>query len=406
MSELPLMKCTGCGVCVQLCSKKAVSLCENHEGFLYSKVDDKLCVNCGLCEKNCPVNQSKNNAEKYSEKESFACIANDEKIREESSSGGMFSVLAERIIAEGGVVFGAEFDKDFSVKFGWTNSSEGLERFRGSKYLQARTEDSFCECKKILKDGRKVLFTGTPCQIAGLKAFLKKNYENLYTIDFICHGVPSPKLWQKYIKYREKKSASRTVKTAFRRKNDGWKLFSLSFTFANDSEYRQPLTKDKYLQIFLKDNALRESCYRCTFRGDNHKSDLTIADFWGIEAVYPEFFDDRGTSLLIVQNEKEKKLFDLCKDECRLSQVDFDKAVSFNPSYFKSPVRKGKRNAFYKDFEKRGIDYLYRRFGRESLFSRFKHFIKRCLRFGKRVFIKLREGLEHLRSSPEGMSGG
>ena len=400
------MKCTGCGACVQLCSKKAVFLCENHEGFLYPKVDDKLCVNCGLCEKKCPVNQSKNNAEKYSEKEAFACIANDEKIREESSSGGMFSVLAERIIAEGGVVFGVEFDKDFSVKFGRTDSSEGLERFRGSKYLQARMENSFSECKKILEDGRKVLFTGTPCQIAGLKAFLKKTYENLYTIDFICHGVPSPKLWQKYIKYREKKSASRTVKTAFRRKNDGWKLFSLSFTFANDSEYRQPLTNDKYLQIFLKDNALRESCYRCTFRGDNHKSDLTIADFWGIEAVYPEFFDDRGTSLLIVQNEKGKKLFDLCKDECRLIQVDFDKAVSFNPSYFKSPERKGKRNAFYKDFEKRGIDYLYRRFGRESLFSRFKHFIKRCLRFGKRVFIKPREGLEHLRSSPEGMSGG
>lgn len=131
----------------------------------------------------------------------------------------------------------------------------------------------------------------------------------------------------------------------------------------------------------MKDNSLRESCYKCSFRGDNHKSDLTIADFWGIESVYPDFFDDRGTSLLIVQNEKGKNLFDLCQDECRFNQVDFDKAVSFNLSYFKSPARKEKRNVFYKDFEKRGIDYLYRRFGRESLFFRFKHFVKRCLRF-------------------------
>ena len=157
----------------------------------------------------------------------------------------MFTVLAEKSIEEGGIVFGAEFDEDFSVKFGWTDSVEGLERFRGSKYLQARTENSFSECKKFLEDGRKVLFSGTPCQVAGLKAFLKKDYENLYTVDFICHGVPSAELWQKYVKYREKKSASRTVKTAFRRKNDGWKLYSLSFAYANESEYRQTLDKDK-----------------------------------------------------------------------------------------------------------------------------------------------------------------
>lgn len=162
MPELPLIKCTGCGACVQLCSKKAVSLCENHEGFLYPKVDDKLCVNCGLCEKNCPVNQGGNDEEKFSEKKAFACIANDEKIREESFSGGMFTVLAEKSIEEGGIVFGAEINEDFSVKFGWTDSAEGLGRFRGSKYLQARTEDSFSECKKFLVKGRKVLFTGLP----------------------------------------------------------------------------------------------------------------------------------------------------------------------------------------------------------------------------------------------------
>ena len=162
MAELPVIKCNGCGACVQLCPKKAVSLCANFEGFLYSKIDGSLCVNCGLCEKNCPVNQGGNDEEKFSEKKAFACIANDEKIREESSSGGMFTVLAEKSIEEGGIVFGAEINEDFSVKFGWTDSVEGLGRFCGSKYLQARTEDSFSECKKFLVKGRKVLFTGSP----------------------------------------------------------------------------------------------------------------------------------------------------------------------------------------------------------------------------------------------------
>ena len=162
MAELPVIKCNGCGACVQLCPKKAVSLCANFEGFLYSKIDGSLCVNCGLCEKNCPANQGGNDEEKFSEKKAFTCIANDEKIREESSSGGMFTVLAEKSIEEGGIVFVAEINEDFSVKFGWTDSAEGLGRFRGSKYLQARTEDSFSECKKFLVKGRKVLFTGSP----------------------------------------------------------------------------------------------------------------------------------------------------------------------------------------------------------------------------------------------------
>lgn len=381
MPSLPTVRCTGCGACVQCCPKKALSLSENCEGFLYPEVDDGLCVNCGLCEKSCPVNSTGTGRENFSERKAFACIANGERIREESSSGGMFTVLAEKIIKDGGIVFGAEFDEDFSVRLSWTDRAGELEKFRGSKYVQARTESSFSECKKFLEDGRKVLFAGTPCQIAGLKGFLKKEYENLYAVDFICHGVPSPALWQKYIKYREKKSASRTVKTAFRRKNDGWKLYSLSFTFANDSEYRRPLTKDRYLQIFLKDNALRESCYDCPFRGDRHKSDLTVADFWGIEQICQDFFDDRGTSLVIVQSGKGRRLLDACRAGFRSEQVDFRAAVKCNPAYFESPARNRKRTQFYRDFDRHGIDRLYRRFGRDS-------FAVRAAKPAKRVVLK------------------
>lgn len=385
MPSLPTLECTGCGACGQVCPKKAVSLSANDEGFLYPRVDSSLCVECGLCEKICPVNQTKKDAAtdgNFSLRKSFACIAPDEAIRSESSSGGVFSVLAEKIVMGEGIVFGAEFDETFSVKHGWARDIEGVARFRGSKYLQSRTEDSFAACKKFLDGGLRVLYSGTPCQIAGLKAFLRGDYENLLTVDFICHGVPSPALWSKYKKYREKKSASRTVKTAFRRKNDGWKLYSLSFTFANESEYRQPLTKDKYLQLFLKDNALRESCYRCPFRGDGHKSDLTLADFWGVERVHPDFFDDKGTSLVIVQSEKGNAFFESCAEKLRRAETDFTRAVGFNPAYYKSPRRNKKRNSFYKNFDRHGIDFLYRRFGRMPLLAR-------TVSFGKRAAVKL-----------------
>ncbi len=394
MPNLPSLKCCGCTSCVQTCPKNAISLFVNDEGFLYPQVDNVLCVECKLCEKRCPVLLFENK-NSFSKKEAFAAICNDENLRMKSSSGGAFTLLAEKIIGEGGIVFGAEFDKDFSVKHNWTDCVEGLERFRTSKYLQSRIENTFAECKDFLESGKKVLFSGTPCQIAGLKTFLNKEYENLFTVDFICHGVPSPALWQKYIKYREKKSASRTVKTAFRRKNDGWKLFSLSFTFANDSEYSQNFSKDKYLQLFLHDKGLRESCYKCSARGDNNPADITIADFWGIEKVLPDFFDNKGTSLVIVQNKKGKDFFDSVKDLCRFKEVDFNEAVKFNPQYYKSPVRSKKRNSFYKNFEKSSINTLYRKYGRESFFVRTKHFIKRCIKFclikiiGKEKFNKL-----------------
>lgn len=400
MPNLPQKKCSGCGACVQVCPRTALLLKPNYEGFLYPAVDSSVCVECRICEKTCPV-LSENKSEKFSQRKSYAAFCNDEKIRFESSSGGLFSVLAGKIAGDGGIVFGAEFDSDFSVKLGFADSRQDISRFTGSKYVQARTEQTFKQCRNFLEEGKKVLYTGTPCQIAGLKSFLRKEYENLFTVDVICHGTPSPELWQKYIKYREKKSASRTVKTAFRRKNDGWKQYSLSFTFANDSEYCRSLGRDKYLQLFLKDNALRESCYDCSFRGDNHKSDITLADFWGIENILPEFFDDKGTSLVIIQNEKGKNLLESVKNDLRLERTDFYKSVSFNPSYFKSVKRSKRRDLFYKNFNKHGIDYLYRRFAKESLLHRTKLFIKRAVLFcakkliGKENASKLKQKIKN-----------
>ena len=219
--QLNTKNCTGCHACYSICTKFAISMQQNYEGFLYPVIDEEKCIDCGACKTVCPTY---NPILKETElTKSYAAINNVEKIRAESSSGGMFSAIANIIIDENGVVFGAKFAEDFSVVHSWVNKKEELTQFRGAKYLQSVIGDSYKQCKLFLDEGRKVLFSGTPCQINGLKRFLKKDYVNLFCVDIICHGVLSPLLWEKYINYRVKKAESPLVTTVFRRKYDGWK---------------------------------------------------------------------------------------------------------------------------------------------------------------------------------------
>lgn len=372
-----LKNCTGCSACFASCPKNAISLVPNKEGFLYPQIDSLKCVQCALCEKVCPalnIQLGKNQNPK-----AFAVINNDEKIRMESSSGGVFTAVAKKIIEENGIVFGVKLDAQQKAVFSFTENEEGLSKFRGSKYVQAQVGNAFKECKNFLIENKKVLFTGTPCQIEGLKLFLGKEYENLLTMDIICHGVPSPLVWKKYTEFREKKFASRIVKTAFRRKNDGWKQFSLSFTFANDSEYCASLKKDPYLKIFLKDVCLRESCYNCPSKKLNRVSDITIADFWGIKNFAPEFDDDKGTSLVIVHSKKGEEIFsDL--ENCRVKEVSFDKVLNYSSAFTKSVFRPKKRDLFYKDLENKDFDFLTKIYTKNGFFQKARLFLKRINR--------------------------
>lgn len=295
-------QCCGCGACVQKCPKQSISLHEDKEGFFYPHVDTEACIDCGLCEKVCPV---LNPYETREPLQVLAAINKDEKIRRESSSGGIFTLLADPIICEGGVVFGARFDEEWQVTLDYTETIEGLAAFRGSKYVQACTGETYKQCEQFLKAGRKVLFTGTPCQIAGLHHYLRKQYDNLTTCDFVCHGVPSPKVWRMYLKEVINGVNKTITDIGFRNKDNGWKRFN--FTLSTNergcyiSSYHQ---ENEYMKAFLRDMILRPSCYSCKAKCGKSLSDITIADYWGIDKTHPEMDDDKGTGLIIVNTQK------------------------------------------------------------------------------------------------------
>jgi len=335
--------CCGCHACYSICTQQCISLQVDAEGFRYPSVDVVACNGCGLCTWVCPV-LKRSHIDNLSD--SYACINRNDRIRELSSSGGVFTLIAEKFIDVNGVVFGAGFDDDFNVVHSWTGDVEGLGKFRGSKYVQSCIGDTYKEAREFLKQGRPVLFSGTPCQIAGLRSYLGKDYENLLCLDIFCHGVPSPEVWQLYKQQVEQRYQAKIKRIAFRRKNCGWKLYSVSFSFDNGTEYSQSLTQDLFMRGFLQNLYLRPSCYACKFKTLSRQSDLTLADFWGIENIIPSLDDDKGTSLVLVNTEKGESMFENLADQMISEKVDVNQAIRYNSAAVKSVDYNPKRDEF------------------------------------------------------------
>ena len=328
----------------------------------------------------CPIfhkRDDKNNPHAY------ASYNKNEKIRMDSSSGGLFTLIAEEIIDNDGVVFGAKFDHKFYVVHDYTDKKEGLGEFRGSKYVQSKLGDAYKNVKKFLTQGKKVLFTGTPCQIGGLKSYLQRDYENLFCIDIICHGVPSPKVWEKYILFQEKHYNSSIREINFRRKNQSWKKYSMSLLFNNNTEYLCNHRDDLYMRSFLKDICLRPSCYACNYKSIHRESDITLADFWGIQRILPELDDDKGISLIFINSEKGQKLFNKIKDQVLYHEVDIDKAIFYNLSAIKSAKRNPKRDKFFEELDKIPFDKLVSKYCSENVLMKVK-------RKGKTIIKKVK----------------
>jgi len=295
--------CCGCNACVQKCPKQCISMHEDKEGFLYPEINETICIDCHQCEKVCPViNQNEPRQPKFC----YAAYNPDETIRRESSSGGIFTMISEKVLEAGGVVFGARFDERWNVVHGYTETRDGLTAFRGSKYVQSIIGDSYKQTEEFLKEGRKVLFSGTPCQIAGLKLFLRKNYENLTTIDFVCHGVPSPGIFRKYIQ-EELPPLDNITMISFRDKCSGWKKFSFKYEYQKEGKAEivtEDLETNSFLKGFLTDLYLRPSCHKCPAKQFKSGADITIADYWGYQNTNELKDDDKGISAIIINTAK------------------------------------------------------------------------------------------------------
>lgn len=290
-------KCSGCSACQQICPRQCITMKRDAEGFLYPDVEKRLCIECNLCQKICPIENKPEMSRKGTE--AYVAISTNNGVRTESSSGGIFSLAAEWVLNHGGIVFGAAFDENFGVHHIKVSSIAELKAIRGSKYLQSRIEDTYHEAKKYLDSGSYVLFSGTGCQIAGLKSYLRKEYENLYTIDVLCHGVPSPAVWKRYLREQEQNYESSATEVSFRNKSHGWKNYCVKIKFANGKTYEQTFTDDVFMKLFLSDICLRPSCHDCRFKEFPRVSDLTLGDCWGVDVYFPEMDDDKGTSVVV-----------------------------------------------------------------------------------------------------------
>lgn len=349
-------KCCGCHACVQRCPKQCISMHEDGEGFLYPRVDASLCVECGLCEQVCPMLHP---APARRPEACYAAINPEEQVRRVSSSGGIFTALATRILNEGGVVFGARFADDWSVVHDCTETVEGLAPFQGSKYVQSRMGDCYRRAETFLKAGRTVFFTGTPCQIAGLRRYLRRDYPGLLTMDFICHGVPSPRVWHQYLDEAlpgASRSALRAV--SFRSKTTGWRHYSLALTLKGESgaaDRVQSCTfeRNPYMLGFLKDLYLRPSCHACTMKSCSSGADLTAGDFWSIDGFRPDLDDNRGVSSLCVNTPAgARALKDL---PVRLYPATYEQVGKYNTALDHAAAMPARRAEFYARMEREGV---------------------------------------------------
>lgn len=384
--------CSGCKACYNICPRSCIEMKIDNEGFWYPSVDVERCVDCGLCEIVCPeINIYKNSRVSASP----TCIAawnKDIGVRENSSSGGVFTSIAEWILDNDGVVFGAAYDKAHNVVHSEVHSIEDLSAIRGSKYVQSDINNTYNIAKKYLGKGRKVLFTGTPCQIAGLYNFLQKEYAELYTCDIVCHGVPSPIVFQKYKKNLQKEYNSNISEITFRNKKNGWKNYRVAIKFENGSEYSKSFIKDSYMKGFLRNYYLRPSCYSCSYAKLPRVSDITLGDFWGIASKYPELDDDCGTSLLFVNTDKGKAVLRAIKNNIVQQECDIEVAINGNPSIVSSVQEPKKRKRFFEDLLGRDFNYIIKKYmSPPNWIQRKINTVVRALRFiKKRILILLK----------------
>ncbi len=341
--------CNGCMACYNICPKKAIIVTKDKAGFLYPKINHDRCISCGKCNQVCSVLHNKKTG-RHNQPKIMAAYSKDKEIRIDSTSGGVFSELAKVVFSKGGFVSGAVYTKDHTVRHMITDDSRKLPAIRSSKYLQSNMGNIYPEIQEILQRGQEVLVCGAPCQIMALYNYLGKDYDNLITCDFICRGVNSPRVFQEYLKLLEEKYKSRVTKIKFKNKTYGWHFFSTKIWFANKRHYISDRYTDKFMKGYLEYNLfMRESCYSCPFKDIPRVSDITLADFWGIELLHPEMDQNLGTSMVMLNSDKGEKVFDSMKHAMIYKESSLGNVRKGNPCLLTSPKKMAYSDKFLDD---------------------------------------------------------
>lgn len=362
--------CCGCSMCQNECKQNAIMMYEDIEGFRYPGINESLCIECSLCKQKCIFQNGNQKLENLEAPTLYAAINKNSDIRNNSRSGGIFTALSDYILEQGGIIIGAAFRKDFSVVHKIAHNKKERDQFRGSKYVQSDIESVIGEMKEKLEMKTLVLFSGTPCQVAAVKSYFNNN-KYLYTCDIICHGTPSPKIWSDYIRYIKYKHRQEITEIEFRNKKEfGWYAHYESFKLEHKTIY-----SNLYSTLFCKNDILRPSCYKCKYTSFYRPSEITLGDFWGIEKVAPDLFDNKGTSLLFINNSSGKELFNKIKDCLEYRQVLQKDCEQPN---LKSPTKEPySRVEFWEDYLKFGISYILKKYGKKSPINSIKTTLNR-----------------------------
>lgn len=374
-------KCCGCTACVNACPAQCIVMRrDREEGFDYPVANPDLCLRCGKCEAVCPV---LNPMEVVKPEQALAVRC--EEFVGCSSSGGVFPALAKAVIDDGGVVFGAVMERDFIVGHTEAETMEEVQRMRGSKYVQSDLYGTFMDAEQCLGDGRKVLFTGTPCQIAGLKKYLGKDYDNLLAIDTACHGVPGPGVWEMYVKALQGRVKSDMASVNFRDKSRSWRHYAMTCKDSDNNAVRSvSADDDPYMALFMQDMTLRPSCYACPSRGRSG-SDLTLADLWSVALSLPALDDDRGVSGVLVNSDRGREYIETIKAGTK-QELPLEAVMAQNGGFAESVPVPEKREEFFRGLGVAGVD-VYRHLK--------KYMVRRPLPV--RMYRKLRSWLSSLK---------
>ena len=376
IDKVSVQECAICGACINACPVDAISLDKVHLDFRYPQINEDICIHCNRCEKACPILGNKGKpGEGYPV--AFAAKSENDPMRMRSSSGGAFYELASQILRDGGYVCGAVFDESFHVRHIVSNMQEAIFRMMGSKYAQSDVGYCYREIKEKLNAGEKVLFSGCPCQVAGLRTYLGKSYKDLLLVELICHGIPSDQMLQTYIHMQEKKYGAKLKWMEFRNKSKGWHGSSVRMEFENQRVYSKPITADAYMNGFLGSATLKSSCYDCHVRNFTAGSDIILGDFWGAEVELPED-DNKGISAILVNSGKGMDLLDRCN--LTLTPTNVETVIKYNRNLLCSAAPSQKRSSFYASADTNGLEKAIRRYLEESTIQKLKRQSRYALR--------------------------